>query len=192
MPEQPEIDWKEIVERIQNGDPAASEILYQAVANGARLFFQRRLGIQDVEDRVHDLFVTVVESIRRGEVEYPERIMGFVRTILNRQLSRGIQTTIRSRRVEAELDPGIQPSSAELTPEQEAVAAQQVELMKTVLRQMSDRDFDVLTRFYLRDQTPDVICHEMNLTQVQFNLLKSRAKARLTDLMRQKLGRQKN
>jgi hypothetical protein len=47
---------------------------------------------------------------------------------------------------------------------------------------MSDRDFEVLTRFYIREHPPDRICREMGLTQVQFQLLKSRAKARLAEL----------
>jgi DNA-directed RNA polymerase specialized sigma subunit len=60
--------------------------------------------------------------------------------------------------------------------------------MARVLRELSDRDFEVLSRFYLREQTPRQICGEMGMTQVQFQLLKSRAKARLADLMRRKLS----
>ena len=60
---QPEVDWKTVVEQIRSGDPAGSETLYHHLATGARLFLKRRLGTDDVEDRVHDLFLTVVESI---------------------------------------------------------------------------------------------------------------------------------
>ena len=59
--------------------------------------------------------------------------------------------------------------------------------MKEMLREMSDRDFEVLSRFYLREHPPEQICAEMGLTQVQFQLLKSRAKARLADRMQRKL-----
>jgi hypothetical protein len=52
---------------------------------------------------------------------------------------------------------------------------------------MSHREFEILTRFYLREQPPEQIQSEMRLTATQFNLLKSRAKAKLTDLVRQKL-----
>jgi hypothetical protein len=40
----------------------------------------------------------------------------------------------------------------------------------------------VLIRFYLDEQTPDVICRDMGLTETQFRLIKSRAKARFGGL----------
>ena len=61
--------------------------------------------------------------------------------------------------------------------------------MKKVMREMSDRDFDVLSRFYLRDQPSEHICAELRLSADQFQLIKSRAKARLADLIRRRLAR---
>ena len=75
------------------------------------------------------------------------------------------------------------------TPEQIALAEEKTALMKQVLREMSERDFEVLTRSYLREQPAERICAEMNLTPTQFYLLKSRAKARFAELMRRKLAR---
>jgi DNA-directed RNA polymerase specialized sigma24 family protein len=80
-------------------------------------------------------------------------------------------------------------TTAEPTPEQQAVIHQKVALMKQVLGKMSDREFEVLTRFYLREQSPERIRVDMGLTQTQFNLLKSRAKAKLTGLMQRRLAR---
>jgi DNA-directed RNA polymerase specialized sigma subunit len=59
--------------------------------------------------------------------------------------------------------------------------------MIEVLREMSDRDRNILTRFYLQEQSQDQICAEMNLTETQFRLLKSRAKARFGELGQKKL-----
>lgn len=189
MAQPPEIDWKSIVKLIENGDPAGEEILYRTLVSGARLFLQRRLGIQDVEDRVHDLFLTVVGTIRRGEIKHPERLMGFVRTVLHRQLHLAIQSNLRGREVTGEIDAIANQTSAASTPEENAIADEKIELMKKVLREMRDRDLDILSRFYLREQPPERICQEMSLTQVQFQLLKSRAKARLAELMQRKLAR---
>jgi DNA-directed RNA polymerase specialized sigma24 family protein len=74
------------------------------------------------------------------------------------------------------------------SPEQQAAHREQVELMKQVLRTMSPREFEVLTRFYLHEHPPERIREEMSLTQTQFDLLKSRAKARLTRAMQRKLS----
>jgi DNA-directed RNA polymerase specialized sigma subunit len=59
--------------------------------------------------------------------------------------------------------------------------------MEQVLRSMSARDREILTRFYLQEQTQEQICAEMNLTETQFRLLKSRAKARFGELGKRRL-----
>jgi RNA polymerase sigma factor (sigma-70 family) len=182
-------DWKLVVEQIFAGDPAGQEALYRNLAAGARQFLRRRLGTDDVEDRVHDLFLIVVETIRRGELREPERLMGFVRTVLYRQLSSEFTQITRARHTAVTLDSAGDLRSGGPNPEQEAIAAEKVELMKQVLKTMNQREFDVLTRFYLREEPPERICREMGLTQTQFDLLKSRAKARLTQSARRRLTR---
>ena len=60
--------------------------------------------------------------------------------------------------------------------------------MVQVLEEISVRDKEILTRFYLRGQTQGKICREMQLTETQFRLLKSRAKARFGELGRKRLA----
>jgi RNA polymerase sigma-70 factor, ECF subfamily len=189
MPTPSELEWKAVVEQIRAGDTAGEVALYRNLATGARLFFQRRLGTQDVEDRVHDLFVIVVETIRRGALREPERLMGFVRTVLYRELNSTISQIIHTRETSVDLKTAARLTAAEPTPEQLAAAHQRVALMKELLRKMSAREVEILTRFYLREQSPERIRGEMALTQTQFDLLKSRAKMRLTQLMKRKLDR---
>jgi len=186
---QPEVDWKTTVQQIRDGDPAGEEVLYRKLASGARMFLRRKLRTEDVDDRVHDLFVIVVETIRRGELREPERLMGFVRTVLNRQLSLEIARIVRSRRTSTDLESAAGVVAAAASPEEEALANQKVELMKDMLRKMSDRDFEILTRFYLREQPAERIRTEMGLTATQFDLLKARAKGRLMQCIRRKLSR---
>jgi RNA polymerase sigma-70 factor (ECF subfamily) len=189
MRDQPGPDWKIVVEQIRSGEPLGEEDLYRNLVTGARLFLQRRLGTQDVEDLVHDLFVIVVETIRRGDLREPGRLMGFVRTVLHRQLSLAISRMIHNRETSINLESAADLTAAEPTPEQRAAAHQDAAVMKQVLRKMSARDREVLTRFYLREEPPERIREEMGLTETQFNLIKSRAKARLTELVQRKLGR---
>jgi DNA-directed RNA polymerase specialized sigma24 family protein len=115
--------------------------------------------------------------------------MGFVRTVLNRQLSLGISRIIHKRETSIELESATNLTTAEPTPEQRAVAHQKAAIMRQVLGKMNKRERDVLTRFYLHEELPERIQKEMGLTATQFNLLKSRAKARLTELVQGKLGR---
>lgn len=58
-------------------------------------------------------------------------------------------------------------------------------IIRQVLAELSDRDREILTRFYVREQSQDQICSEMTLTVAQFRLLKSRAKAHFKELGKQ-------
>jgi RNA polymerase sigma-70 factor (ECF subfamily) len=183
------VDWKAVVERIRAGDPAGQTTLYETLVSGARLFLMRRLGTQDVDDLVHDLFVTVVAAINRGELREPERLMGFVRTVLNRQLSAEIDRVARLRQRAADLDAGAALPASGPTPEQAAINQQKVAVMKQLLRKLRARDLEVLTRYYLREEPEEQICREVALTPAQFNMAKSRAKARFAKLVNRRLGR---
>jgi DNA-directed RNA polymerase specialized sigma24 family protein len=66
---------------------------------------------------------------------------------------------------------------------------QKSELMERVLRGLSKRDREILTRFYLDEQPQEQICEEMQLTETQFRLFKSRAKTRFGELGRKKLSK---
>ena len=70
-------------------------------------------------------------------------------------------------------------------PEQNAARLQRAEMMRAVLSSLLPREREVLTRFYLDEQPQRQICRDMRLTDTQFRLLKSRAKAhfdRRTDI----------
>ena len=182
-------DWTPLVRRIQTGDSGALEALYEVFGRGVRLQLLRQLGPQDLDDRVHDAFLIVVQAIQRGDLREPERLMGFVRTIVRRQAAAHINHLVEGRRDQMSLDPsaGIPDSAA--TPEQIAVKGEKVRLMMRVLESLSSRDREILTRFYLKEQTQEQICREMNLSDTQFRLYKSRAKQRFGDTGRQFLER---
>jgi DNA-directed RNA polymerase specialized sigma24 family protein len=183
MPEERNIDWRIVVDQIRRGEAAGEETLYRELSGGARLFLQRRLGVADVEDQVHDVFLIVVEAIRRDALREPERLMGFVRTILLRQLNLAISGRIAARANESVTDTASRLSSSSLDPEQHAIEAERLEAMLRGMRRMKATDVEILKRFYVRGQAPEMICREMSLSHSQFSVRKSRAKALLTKLV---------
>ncbi len=183
----PPVDWPLLVQQIQRGDSAGMEHLYRIFGRGIRFYLCRQLGPQDLEDRFHDTFVIVVQAIQRGELREPERLMGFVRTIVRRQVAAHIDDAVHRRREEVEIDNGARLAAPAGDPEETAIREQRRELMKRILQRMASRDREILTRFYLYEQTQEQICEEMSLTETQFRLLKSRAKARFGDLGKRKL-----
>ncbi len=181
------VDWPELVARIQGGDESGMEDLYRIFARGIRFYLCRQLGPQELDDKVHDTFLIVVQAIRRGDLREPERLMGFVRTVVRRQVAAHIDHVVHSRREELHLDVGIRVADGRHNPEQSAAFRQKIEFMRSVLHELSERDREVLTRFYLYEESPEQICGEMKLSETQFRLLKSRAKARFGELGRRKL-----
>lgn len=187
------VDWATLVNKIRDGDPAGMEQLYVMFARGIRFFLYRRLGAQELDDKIHDVFLIVVHAIRRGDLREPERLMGFVRTVVRRQVAAYIDQMVHCRREEATLEPGAPLPDQAANPEEDAMERERSQIMLRVLRGLSTRDREILTRFYLYEQTQEQICSEMNLTGTQFRLLKSRAKARFGEMGKRSVaGRSRN
>jgi RNA polymerase sigma-70 factor (ECF subfamily) len=180
-------EWVELVDRIRMSETDGMEELYQLFSKGIRFYLCRQLGPQELDDKVHDTFVVVVQAIRRGELREPSRLMGFVRTIVRRQVAAHIDKVVHNRRDQIDLDSTIRLAAPEENPEEKAMFSQRTNLINRVLGELSDRDREILTRFYLLEQSQDQICSEMALSETQFRLLKSRAKARFGELGKKRL-----
>jgi RNA polymerase sigma factor (sigma-70 family) len=133
--------------------------------------------------------LTIAQSIQRGDLREPERLMGYVRTVVRRQVAGYIGTAMESRRNMVDPDHGVVLRDRKPDPERKAIEDQNLELAMRVLNTLPRRDREVLVRFYLQEQTPDQICRDMRLTQTQFRLTKSRAKARFTELGQARFAR---
>lgn len=188
LPSGPELEagahWQQLVEQVRLGDDAAMQELYRVFENGIRFYFFRQFGFQEQDDKMHDTFLIVVQAIQRGGLREPERLMGFVRTVVRRQVAAGIDHIMQSRRDEPEVR-GLPDQQRD--PEQRAAFEEKVQLMRGILKDLCPQDRDILTRYYLHEETQELICHEMKLTDNQFRLLKSRAKARFGGLGQRRL-----
>lgn len=180
-------EWKKLVDKIQAGQPEGMEELYQVFGRGVRYYLYRQLGPQDLDDKVHDTFLIVVQAIANGDIRDPERLMGFVRTVVRRRVASHIDEAVHARREQTNVDSGIVLVDRKTSPEDSAIGEEQKEILTKVLRGMASRDRQILTRFYLEEQPQEQICEEMNLSSTQFRLLKSRAKARFGELGRRRL-----
>src|SRR5947209_3162728 len=184
----PAVDWPVLVDQIKAGEDAGMEQLYKLFSRGIRYYLCRQLEPQELEDKVHDTFLIVVNAIRKGDLREPERLMGFVRTVVRRQVAAYIEQAVHTRREQTDLETGITVADRKQNPEQEAILKQKSELMKSALEALSERDRDILVRFYLQEQSQEQICREMSLTETQFRLLKSRAKAKFGEIGKKKLA----
>jgi RNA polymerase sigma-70 factor, ECF subfamily len=183
--------WPALIQKIQANDATGMEELYRVFSRGVRFFLWRQIEKQDLEDAVHDTFITVAEAIRRGDVRDPDRLMGFVWTVVKRQLAGHIERVVNTRNQQVEIDGAERILDRGADPEWTAIVSQHRMLARRLLGEVSGRDREVLVRFYLKEQSQQEICREMELTPTQFRLLKSRAKARLGTLGRRTLSRRR-
>jgi RNA polymerase sigma-70 factor (ECF subfamily) len=176
-------DCAELVRRIRDGEAAAVEELYGFFARGVRYFLLRSLGPDEIDDKVHDCFVVVLEAINDGDLREPERLMGYIRTVIKRKIASSLELTIRQRRTHVEMDDTVcfLPDGRD-NPELGLVSRQQIGIARKVLEGVSGRDREILQRFYVRGQSQEQICAVMELSCNQFRLLKSRAKARFGEI----------
>jgi len=115
-----------------------------------------------------------------------------VRTIVRRQVAAHIETAVRSRRCHRPIEQLLSLSDHSPDPERCVIARESHDVAMRVLNGLPQRDRDVLIRFYLREQTAEEICTELGLTETQFRLIKSRAKARYGKLGQRRMARRSN
>lgn len=123
---------------------------------------------------MHDTFLIVIDAIRRGCLRQPERLAGFVRTIVSREIAHRIDEMVRNRHGKVDIDANM--SDRRQNPEQEAIMRQQREIMLVALKSLREVDREILIRFYLHEQSWEQICNDLHITETQFRTLKWRAK----------------
>ena len=178
----------DLVRRVQRGDADGMAELYEFISTGLRPYLARQLRSQDFHDKVHSIFVDVVIAIQRGQLREPHRLMGFARTIARRKVSGYIDDAASSRRNQVEIGSAFWLASPRATPETEMISRQQQDLVRWTLAHLSEREGEILSRFYMQEQSQQQICSEMGLTHTQYRLLKWRSKARFEQVSRRQIA----
>ena len=148
---------------------------------------------EDVDDKVHDVFIMVITAIRAGQLRDPARLSGFIRTIAQRQVAHFLSESSRRREQSLEEMP-VEPVEPEeiLDPEQEAIDQQRRQMIERVFKTLPEIDRQILRRYYFDGQEPEVICRQLKITENQFRVRKHRAKQRFTELAREAMKRKKD
>jgi RNA polymerase sigma-70 factor (ECF subfamily) len=160
-------DFSAIAFRIQRGDTSAESELVNGLRRGVRFVAGRRLGESpDVDETVTQVFEIAIGNIRAGKFKDHQGVAGYVRTIL---------THLVQERLERRTTAG----SGEACSVTHLRVSERQEYVQRVLGSLSQRDQELLRRFYLNEEPPKQICEEMGLTLTEFRLIKSRVAAKL-------------
>lgn len=156
------------------------------MARNFTFFIMRQLGNDDIQDKVHDVFVTAAQAIFAGKLRDSSRLTPFLTTVTRFYTYGQIERRVVRRKYTATLEHTNVPDRA-VNIEQSVYREQKLRIVREILGSMPQRDRDVLHRFYVQEQSKEQICREMNLTPTQFRLLKSKAKNAFAQLGRRRL-----
>jgi RNA polymerase sigma factor (sigma-70 family) len=173
--------WTALVQRVAGGDANALQTLCASLA-WLKGYFCNHVGPDDAEDMFHDVIIVLTKQIQQGALREPERFLGYVRAIAQRRTAKQIQVMMRSRSA-CNLD-GVQLSDPAEDTETSLARKELRAITRRVLKAMPVQQREMLIRFYILEQLPEVIQEELGITPTQFRLIKSRAKARFAELCR--------
>jgi len=177
-------DWTALVCQIRSGDSSGTERLYQIVRDQTRARLNRRVEPQGAQDCLHDIFLTVLEAIHAGALREPARLMGFIKTVAQRCVSKHIRVQVARRVRFVAMGREEYSTQVEQSPDFAVAAASHAKSLRELLRCLRERDRNLLIRYYFLEQDPARICRAMKLSETQFRLFKSRALSRCAQVAR--------
>lgn len=170
-----------LARHVASGDPQAMEMLYLLLFRASRHMWSRRLRGQDPEDFIHETLAIVVEAIQNGELRNPAALPGYVKSVVRRYGAMCIVRNVAARRRMVDFgSPAAERACSGADLEADLLSQERSDLIRRGLGRLCSRDEELMTRFYLQGESFHEICRDMKLTETQFRLFKSRAKAKLT------------
>ncbi len=188
----------ELVAAILSGDRQAEEDLVERYSRGVWIIVQEVLGDRpESEDFYQETFRVALEKLRSGEVREPEKLSGFL-SALARNLAIGYLRREARRKTDVGLDPveemaeagmgplAFQPPESQLG---RLLRKEKVPLVHRVLAELqSERDRQLLFRYYLAEEDKEQICEDLGLSSLHFNRVVHRARQRYRVLYEKAAG----
>ncbi|HVX67482.1 MAG TPA: hypothetical protein VHA11_12805 [Bryobacteraceae bacterium] len=148
--------FERLVQGIQAGDDSSAGELGRLLEPGVRFFIARSLASVPVDEIARDVVLRVIRAIRDGELRDPERLLGYVRGVVQLRIcGAGLGHRRPARR---DIEDG---------------------RMAGALSRLSGREREILKRFYVMGQAEDQILAEMSLSSTEFRQIKSAIRAEL-------------
>ena len=174
----------DLARRIAAGNAAAETELVQRYSRGL-LYLLRRLGASpELADDLHqETFRIVLERLRGRGIEDPAGLAAFLRATARNLLIAERRRTAR-RRTEAD-DEGLARTEHPAPSQLSAVLLdEEAETVRRLISELpTDRDRQVLLRFYVAEEDKESICADLGLDSLHFNRVLFRARQRFKELL---------
>ncbi|HVG07409.1 MAG TPA: sigma-70 family RNA polymerase sigma factor [Thermoanaerobaculia bacterium] len=181
---------EDLVARIQAGDRRAEERLVETYGRGIAILLDRQTnGRPEAEDIFQETFRLVIEKLRRGELREPAKLPGFLAQIA-RSLTIEHYRKIQRRKTEPDSDAVAEVEASGSGPLSELLTREDAGLVRQVIRELgTERDRDILLRFYIAEEDKERISADFGLSSLQFNRVLHRARERYRELYLERVGR---
>jgi RNA polymerase sigma-70 factor (ECF subfamily) len=137
-------------------------------------------------DMLQDAIVTALRKLRTGEIEHRSQLDGYVYRVALNHL-RNYRRKDKSSVSDSDSAMGLADAAAESRPTRSIQAEQWAGVVTRLMSEMSSaRDREVLVRFYLKEEERSALCRSLGLTDLQFNRVIFRARARFRELLEHK------
>ncbi len=170
--------------RVQQGDKMAEEELVGRYSRGLIRFFRRKTNDNDLAEDLHqDAFCIVLERLRADGLENPSHLACFLHdtaknlVIAHFRKQARRKTGPNSAAIDSFRHDGLQQNDV-------AMRHEQANMVRTLLIELrSERDRELLQRFYLGEEDKQSICAVLDLTEKHFDRVVYRARARFRELL---------
>ncbi|HEY0514535.1 MAG TPA: sigma-70 family RNA polymerase sigma factor [Thermoanaerobaculia bacterium] len=185
LPERTEAEIAvELVRRIHSGDATAETALVERYSRGLLYMLRRTAGDPALADDLHqETFRIVLERLREKGLGEPERLAGFLHRTAKNLFVAGYRKGVRRKTggeaegMEAVADPAAGPLQETLRDEEAALVRRLIGELDT------DRDRQILYRFYIAEEDKEGICAALGLSSLHFNRVLFRARQRFKELL---------
>jgi RNA polymerase sigma factor (sigma-70 family) len=182
---EPASGWAHLARQIAAGDAAAFSSLYLTL-QPLLFHYRRQIGISDSDDLFQETIIDLYAQIRKGVLRDPERLVAYAWGMARNKIACVIRNRAFSRTCEREI-PDFSLRDWSPNPEDKAMRSQQEEIAGRILHSLPEQHREVLVRFYLEGHSAERIQTDLQLTATQFRLIKSRAKARFSELCKARM-----
>jgi RNA polymerase sigma-70 factor, ECF subfamily len=174
----------DLVSRIRARDQKAEAELVERYNRVVTNIIRQKVGDTAVADDLYqETFCIVLEKIRDGGVREAEKLPGFVCSVARNRVIKYFQRAVRQESLTEESLLLLHPAADQL---EELLRKEEADIVRQILKEMtSERDIQVLFRFYLAEHDKERICADLGLTSLQFNLVLHRARQRYKELYEQ-------
>ncbi len=165
--------------QVLQGEKSAEEELVGRYSRGLLSFLRRKTNDDDLAVEMHqDTFRIVLERLRTSGLEGPSHLAGFIHATAKNLVITHFREQARHK---------TEPDSAAIDHFRRRGITQSDEQAKMVRRLLdelrSERDRELLLRFYLDDEDKQSICNALGLTEKHFNLVMFQARERFRELL---------